>query len=157
MARPLRTCLDSSLKQQVPTRNGTHASETSTIRCGVAFAVLIYRVDLTADWFTMKRLFFILFVLNCLSGVACADPLNYSRRDTQLHTAYSFIGSFGLTGFLKSTGSDTFTAVLTGAAATLSLGYAKEVWIDGRVSGNDMLANGVGVLGSSLFFLSLDF
>lgn len=99
----------------------------------------------------MRRL--LLAALLCLptapaaaGGEGWIEPnLALNRKDTAYHMSVSFVGTLATAEFLKWRGYPTWKANLMGAFLMTAAGAAKELAQSSNPSGNDFIANGVGV------------
>jgi len=74
------------------------------------------------------------------------DPnLSYGRPNSAVHTSVAFVGSLAGAEFLKWRGYPAWKATLISSLVMTAAGVFKEFAHDDRPSGNDLMANGVGI------------
>ena len=98
----------------------------------------------------------VVFFMILFSSPASAGGSDFSS-DKLVHAGVSYALAFSLTTLLKyEAGLSTWDAIALGGMTALFLGFAKEL-ADGNPDEGDLWANGIGVLGASLFHVAVEF
>lgn len=90
----------------------------------------------------------------CLSQPAfSADSFSFTQSDKQRHIAATGGITLGSSYMIERSGTPKTASVLWGSLISMSAGLVKELVIDSKPSGGDMLANGIGTaLGAGASF-----
>ncbi len=91
------------------------------------------------------------------SSHAASDPFSFKQTDKQLHMAASYGLSLTGTRFLETKQFPRWEAVLYASLFTLTVGAAKELFIDPAPSGGDMIANLIGTAVSAGVVFTFEF
>ena len=96
----------------------------------------------------------LILILNCN-----ANAFFYEEPDKNLHVGVSMAGTFVISStlLLNNPKLNSRDAVLIAGATMLVLGLAKESLVDNHFSGDDMLANTLGVGMGSIPFILIEF
>lgn len=100
----------------------------------------------------LKKLSYVLPIVFFIVGLPCeAKP----RRDYQLHTAYSFVISFGSSLYFKDSGFSNLQSAFLGSVLSFAVGYSKEALYDDFIDSKDLEANAIGSMAGA--FISIPF
>lgn len=85
------------------------------------------------------------------------SKLDLGRSDTQLHMGLSFAGAFAASEFLEWRKWPTWKATLAGSLLGVAACLVKEYAVDDRASGNDLMADGIGLGANAVLQFSVRF
>lgn len=85
------------------------------------------------------------------------SKLDWGRADTNLHMGAAFGASLAATEMLEWRGMKTWQATALGSLATAVASVVKEYAVDDFASGNDLMADGIGIAANAALQFTIRF